>query len=83
MFIETMKQIITAKLKLIATPEQFKALRQTQLAYREALNHVSRFAFSHGKTSNRDKLQKGNYHDVRAMFGLPSEMSASVIHLQV
>jgi putative transposase len=74
-----MKQIITAKLKLNTTPEQFKALRQTQLAYRDALNHVSRFAFAQGKTSNRDKLQKGNYRDVRAMFGLPSEMTANVI----
>ncbi len=74
-----MKQIITAKLKLNSTPEQFKALRQTQLAYRDALNHVSSFAFEHGKTSNRDKLQKGNYRDVRAVFGLPSEMTANVI----
>src|SRR6266571_3737985 len=28
-----MKQIITAKLKLLPTPEQFQALRQTHLAY--------------------------------------------------
>ena len=31
-----MKQLITAKLKLHATPEQFVALRATQLAYRDA-----------------------------------------------
>lgn len=40
--------IITAKLKLDATPDQFRALRQTQLAYRDALNFVSRYAFAHG-----------------------------------
>jgi len=36
-----MKQIITAKLKLLPTPEQVEALRRTQLAYRDALNAVS------------------------------------------
>lgn len=74
-----MKQIITAKLKLQTTAEQCRVLRQTQLAYRDALNHVSRFAFEHGKTSNREKLQKGNYRDTRVLFGLPSEMAANVI----
>jgi hypothetical protein len=32
-----MQQIVTAKLKLITTPEQCAALRETQLAYREPL----------------------------------------------
>jgi hypothetical protein len=35
--IQRMKQIISAKLKLHTTPEQFQALRQAQLAYRDAL----------------------------------------------
>src|SRR6266567_8379774 len=48
-----MQQIITAKLKLVATPEQQLLLRQTQLAYRDALNYVSRYAFEHGKLSNK------------------------------
>ncbi|HEX4204748.1 MAG TPA: hypothetical protein VHZ51_11265 [Ktedonobacteraceae bacterium] len=34
---EDMQQIITAKLKLITTTQQFQALRTTQLAYRDAL----------------------------------------------
>src|SRR5207245_6493635 len=41
----SMQQIITAKLKLTTTPEQFEALRETQLAYRDALNAVRRYAF--------------------------------------
>src|ERR1700676_55697 len=41
----SMKQMLTAKLKLHTTPEQFQKLRQTQLAYRDALNFVSRYAF--------------------------------------
>jgi hypothetical protein len=41
---------------LHATPEQFAALRATQLAYRDALNDVSRYAFAHGKMSNQRRL---------------------------
>jgi hypothetical protein len=54
-----MHSSITAKLKLHTTPEQFSALRQTQLAYRDALNYVSRYAFAHGKMSNKVGLQEG------------------------
>src|SRR5437899_11485555 len=73
-----MKTVITAKLKLHTTPEQFKALRQTQLAYRDALNSVSQYAFEHGKTSNRVALQDGTYDEIRARFHLPSQMACSV-----
>lgn len=69
---------ITAKLKLHATPDQFRALRQTQLAYRDALNYVSRYAFEHGKMSNAVGLQDGTYLDIRATFGLPAQMACSV-----
>jgi putative transposase len=48
-----MQLVLTAKLKLHTTSEQFHALRQTQLAYRDALNYVSRYAFAHGKLSNK------------------------------
>ncbi|HEY4382916.1 MAG TPA: transposase [Ktedonobacteraceae bacterium] len=73
-----MKQIITAKLKLMATPEQMQALRQTQLAYRDALNAVSQYAFAHGKTSSVTKVHKGMYSTLRARFGLPSQLACSV-----
>ncbi|HEY1390627.1 MAG TPA: transposase, partial [Ktedonobacterales bacterium] len=69
---------ITAKLKLHATPEQFRALRQTQLAYRDALNYVSRYAFEHGKMSNQISLQAATYLDIRAKFGLPAQMACNV-----
>ena len=36
-----MDVLLSAKRKLHTTPEQLRALRQTQLAYRDALNHVS------------------------------------------
>src|SRR5258708_11764268 len=73
-----MKQLITAKLKLHATPEQFAALRATQLAYRDALNYVSRYAYAHGKMSNQRRLQDGTYDDIRALYGLPSQMACNV-----
>jgi len=73
-----MKTVISAKLKLLATPEQFQALRATQLAYRDSLNYVSRYAFAHGKMSNRVALQKGTYAEIRARFHLPSQMACSV-----
>ncbi len=70
--------VITAKLKLQTTPEQFAALRATQLAYRDALNYVSQYAFAHGKMSNKVKLQEGTYDEIRIRFHLPSQMACSV-----
>ena len=73
-----MQQIITAKLKLITEPEQFEALRQTQLAYRDALNAASRYAFEQGKISKVTRLHKGMYAELRARYGLPSQLACSV-----
>ncbi|GHO64733.1 transposase [Ktedonobacter sp. SOSP1-52] len=73
-----MKQIITAKLKLLPTPEQVEALRRTQLAYRDALNAVSQYAFEHGKTSSVTKLHKGMYAELRTRYLLPSQLPCSV-----
>ncbi len=70
--------MITAKLKLKTTASQFQALRLTQLAYRDALNCVSQYAFEHGKMSNRVALQDGTYDEVRARFHLPSQMACSI-----
>jgi predicted transposase len=63
---------LTAKLKLHTTPEQFQSLRRTQLAYREALNFVSRYAFAHGKMSNKVALQEGTYQEIRSRYDLPA-----------
>jgi IS605 OrfB family transposase len=73
-----MDMLLTAKLKLQTTPEQFRALRATQLAYRDALNYVSRYAFAHGKLSNQISLQDATYADIRATFGLPAQMACNV-----
>jgi putative transposase len=73
-----MKQIITAKLKLLTTPEQVQALRQTQLTYRDGLNAVSHYAFAHGKTSSVITLHRGMYAELRTRYHLPSQLACSV-----
>jgi putative transposase len=73
-----MKQIITAKLKLHTTKEQFQALRTTQLAYRDALNSVSRYSFEHGKMSSGRALQRDCYEEIRLKYGLPAQMACNV-----
>jgi len=73
-----MNQVVTAKLKLHTTPEQFQALRQTQLAYRDALNAVSGYAFEHGNMSNQQALQRGMYGEIRATYHLPAQMACNV-----
>ncbi len=73
-----MKQLLTAKLKLHTEASQFRALRATQLAYRDALNHVSRYAFEHGKMSNQIRLRDEMYYEIRARYGLPAQMATNV-----
>ena len=73
-----MKTTLSAKLKLHTTPEQFQALRTTQLAYRAALNAVSQYAYAHGKMSNKVGLQEGTYQEIRTRFNLPAQMACSV-----
>src|SRR5215467_4421616 len=73
-----MQTTITAKLKLVTTPEQCAALRQVQLAYRDALNQASQYAFAHGKTSNSQRLHQALYDEVRATHALPSQIACSV-----
>jgi predicted transposase len=73
-----MHTVLTAKLKLHTTPDQFRALRQMQLAYRNALNYVSRYAFAHGQMSDTVGLQEGTYQDISSRFGLPAQMACSV-----
>ena len=69
---------MTAKLKLRTSPEQFRALRQTQLVYRDALNHVSRYAFEHGKMSSGRVLQRDCYDEIRVQYHLPAQMACNV-----
>ena len=73
-----MSQVITAKLKLNLTPEQKSAVRETSLAYRDALNYASAVAFDNGKSSNGAKLQKLVYNNLRSDFKLGAQMACNV-----
>jgi putative transposase len=73
-----MHQVITARLKLHPDAAQFQALRRAQLAYRDALNAVSQYAFAHGKLSNQQALQRACYEQIRATHGLPAQMACNV-----
>jgi putative transposase len=73
-----MQQIITAKLKLHTDRAQFAALRKTSLAYRDALNFVSRYAYAHGKMSNQRALQQACYDEIRRSYKLAAQMACNV-----
>src|SRR6266567_4770589 len=73
-----MKQIITAKLKLLTDATQFQALRKTSLAYRDALNYVSRYSFELGKISNQIRLRDETYYEIRALYTLPAQMATNI-----
>ena len=73
-----MKQTITAKLKLELQPSQKQLVRQTTLAYRDALNYASSVAFENNKMSSGVALQKKVYNQLRSTFGLPAQMSCNV-----
>jgi putative transposase len=59
-------------------PDQFQALRATQLAYRDALNAVSRYSFEHGTMSNQVRLRDETYYETRATYKLPAQMATNV-----
>lgn len=71
-------QTITAKLKLYLSYEQKELVRQTTLAYRDALNYASHKAFELGKTTSQIKLHKAVYTDLRTIYTLPSQMACEV-----
>ena len=68
----------SAKLKLRCSPEQRGRLLAVTTAYRAAQNHASQWAFTHGKTSSGMAIHKGCYADIRAQYGLASQLACSV-----
>ena len=73
-----MKQTITAKLKLKADKEQHALLRNTTLAYRDALNFASLYAFENNKLSNQQAIQRGTYQQMREKFKIGAQIACSV-----
>src|SRR5260370_14709778 len=73
-----MKQIVTAKLKLHTDASQFQALRRTQLAYRDALNSVRRYAFENVKMESGRAWKRACYDYIRLRGGLPAQRACNV-----
>ena len=69
---------ITAKIKINPTEEQQQLLLDTMHRYRDACNFVSKYLSKHGYMP-AIKLQKHIYSDVRNLYGLPSQMTISVL----
>lgn len=72
-----METVITAKLLLHVSEDEFKLLQDVSDAYRDACNYVSNLAFHQGEY-NRINLQKMSYTYLRSELGLKSQMAISV-----
>lgn len=73
-----METVITAKLKLLPTPEQIPMLDNTLAAVRAGLNYASRIAYENNLLSAFKKLQKLTYTDLRSKYDLKSQMACNV-----
>lgn len=70
---------LTAKLRLVFQSEKDRnSAYETLIAYRNACNHVSQYLFNHDFEMKQSTLQSELYHDIRAQFGLKSQMTQSV-----
>ena len=76
-FSKSMSQTITVKLKLNHSPVQKQVIDGFSLKYRDGLNLASKIAFDNGKTSNKIKIQKLSYEQVRGL-GIPAQSACSI-----
>lgn len=68
----------TVVLKTAASPEQFRAVRRTILAFNAACNWAAGVAFRE-KVCNKLRLQKLAYADLRSRFALSAQMAVRCI----
>ena len=64
---------LTAQVKLVVTPEQADALRETLARANDACNAISEWAWEH-KTFGQFAIHKGIYHQIRERFDLAAQM---------
>ncbi|MBU5671611.1 RNA-guided endonuclease InsQ/TnpB family protein [Paenibacillus brevis] len=75
---EKKKITVTAKVKLIPSPEQAEQMLQTIRAYRQACNLVSQTVYM-TRIRHVHSLHKLHYHELRNTFNLRSQMAQSVL----
>jgi len=79
---DQLKVTLTAKVKILPTPEQMEGLLQTSRAYRRASNFVSHLVFEK-KILSVTMLHTMVYRELRAILSLRSQMAQSVIRTVV
>ncbi|MDE4085389.1 transposase [Planococcus maritimus] len=73
-----MELILTAKIKILPSPEQIHILKDTFSCYQNGCNFVSKLIFEK-KTLHRESLHKLTYTTLRSQYGLRSQMAQSVL----
>ena len=73
-----MEQTLTAKIQIYPDKDAQAVFIQTMSAYRQACNHVSKHVFS-TRCLKQPDIQKVTYTDLRATYGLRSQMAISVV----
>ncbi|CEJ08978.1 Hypothetical protein DEACI_3460, partial [Acididesulfobacillus acetoxydans] len=69
---------LSIKLNLSANYEQKALLLRTMDSYRDAMNYVSRYAFTQlDKRANKRKLNDLLYRELRIRYNLPSQLAQS------
>lgn len=73
-----MELVVTAKVRLLPTEVQHLQLVETMQAMKQALNFASKVAYENHLLSSFKKLQVLVYRNLRALFGLKSQMACNV-----
>jgi len=73
-----MELVITSKIKLLPDDKQAEMLNKTLEVVRNGLNHASKIAYNNNLISSFKHLQTLVYADLRANFGLKSQMACNV-----
>lgn len=68
---------ITAKIQLLPTTEQQVEIDNTLIAIKDSLNYTSEIAYKNN-ISNKTKIQKLVYYDIRKKFGIKSQMACNI-----
>lgn len=73
-----MQLVRTLKVKLNLDNEEKFMMDNTLKAFLDGLNYASQIAFNNGEITNKHKLQKIVYQDLRNKFGLKSQMAVNI-----
>ena len=72
------KIVRTLKIKLNLNQEDILMIDKTLQAFLDGLNYASKIAYDNGEITNKFKLQKIVYNDLRTKFNLKSQMAVNI-----